>query len=462
MITKSPENLRESRLQRLANYNSQKNGVGGKDQRSATGFPMKSVTWDPEKQAPSSSDYYGAPPDAGFGYGAAKCTGCSKVMAIRLKPRDMGIVPKGTPIVSENSQPAIYESSFCPECGNELEVVSELKGFMPSVDKSITYGKCSVHGEQVTANSNGKEKCGFCTACGQPVNAIEASFTQFIPFLEKAPEKIAANQVSMQLFNKDSKDPHWVIMLSGDPYAKVTLSEQSRPDEIRPMFVSESYRDTVLEALTKMPSSQVFASIKAKVYSTVIDKESLAGSIKDRLLKEGNKKIHRMVERHKSCLNLAIEASYKNYDIDNPLKAAICQTLIDFGIDNAHRHVEASFKIGFKPFIDKIFALAEKYSKMSDEGLEHFATLLRESSVRLPEDVIAESSSDGITANFQPEIVISNTEEQDLKHRLTNGNFPIRIQGSRDNAPASLKDDIRGKLHLNKKMYMIEELDEEK
>jgi hypothetical protein len=241
----------------------------------------------------------------------------------------------------------------------------------------------------------------------------------------------------MALHGEDTEEPFWNVTLKGMPTARIALTQQPRPDEIREAFISPDYAENVAHAIEKLGAKDVLSSINAQFYANEVKRTDLAASLREEVMAELDKeykgKLAGMRDELIHCVGIVLAGANKNFfsDADHVLKAALWQNLKEAGIDDAMSHIEAAFDQAGPEFFNWVVDRAVEFMDK-------------------PADAVAEIAKAIGTANTMPadrEKDEEQIEEDDsLAEKLARGS--INIQTRALDVTASTKDQIRKSIKL--------------
>jgi len=246
---------------------------------------------------------------------------------------------------------------------------------------------------------------------------------------------ITPDDVVMALYGEDQENPHWNIDIKGRPVARVDLSDQPKPEEVRSTFLSAPYAENIAQAMAKVGVTEVLQAINAKPYAARVETGKLAEKIRAKVEEEHAAKYAQAVgelrERFLTAARIALAGYNSNFfrGEDNQLKAALWSELKRLGIRDAAGVIEASFEEGAVPFFEGVLAKAEELMDLPDEARDAIAKAIPQSNAL----VAASAENEGELP-----------EHETLASALERGNVPFTTLGG--NSVHASRDDVRGDL----------------
>ena len=247
---------------------------------------------------------------------------------------------------------------------------------------------------------------------------------------------VTTDDVVMALYGEDQENPHWNIDIKGRPVARVELSDQPKPEEVRSTFLSAPYAENIAQAMAKVGVSEVLQAINAKPYAAKVEIGELAAKIRAKVEAEHSAKYARAVgelrERFLTAAKIALSGYNSNFfrGEDHQLKAALWSELKRLGLRDAAGVIEASFEEGAVPFFESVLAKAEELMDLPDEAREAIAKAIPQS------NALVTASAD--SGEHLP-------EHETLASVLESGNVPFTSQQGANGVTAS-RSEVRGGL----------------
>ncbi len=193
------------------------------------------------------------------------------------------------------------------------------------------------------------------------------------PVLDPAEVSRSAS-VSLQLFNEETSDPHWLVCANGQPVAQIRLSDQEDADRLAPMFVKDAYANGIIGAASQMDLSELLTSVRARSYVASVENstafKAIEARVKTAAAEETRKAKSNLRNDMVNALNLVVTAQSKNYLSENVLKHALFTRLAATGMeeDRAVSVIEAAFSEGASEYFDNLFKQAMKWMDLSPEA----------------------------------------------------------------------------------------------
>jgi hypothetical protein len=208
----------------------------------------------------------------------------------------------------------------------------------------------------------------------------------------EAMASVTAEQVDLILTREESDDPQYVVLIDGNPVAKVALSDQPEnlTTEHPEMFLDEDYPRFVLEGIQNFGLDQTLQSINARYYAAATQEGALAEQMKMAAAKQlENEHRTRLAEMKDGLLNTAnivLEGSLKNYIVENPLRDELVRLMKSAGVDesSAIDIAEDAFRAQAGPFFRSIMAKAEEWLGAPEGVLDHHINEITKMNYRHP------------------------------------------------------------------------------
>ncbi len=209
-----------------------------------------------------------------------------------------------------------------------------------------------------------------------------------------SPEKLAASadisDVALFLHGEDGENPHYVVLVDGDPVAKIALADQQISPEHSEMFLDDNYPQFVLEGIENFGLKETLNSVNAKYYAA----SALEGDIATQMRAAATDD---MADLHKASMAdlkdklistaaVVIEGSMKNYLTDNPLKDALVRQLGRVSVDenSAIDLVEDAWREAAVDYMTAMLDKAEEWLGAPEEVMAHHIKEITGASYRHP------------------------------------------------------------------------------
>jgi hypothetical protein len=189
--------------------------------------------------------------------------------------------------------------------------------------------------------------------------------------------EIDINDVELNLFNEESENPHYTVMVKGEPVAKIALQDQTLPQDQHDLFLQDDYPQFVLEGIEQFGLGDTLQSVHARYYAAKAMEGTVAVEMKKAAAAELEVQSKRHVAKIKDDLSnvasLVIEGSLKNYIVENPLRDALVQQVRSAGVDAdaAVDLVENAFREAGSQYFTMILNKAEEWMGAPKEAMEH-------------------------------------------------------------------------------------------
>ncbi len=197
--------------------------------------------------------------------------------------------------------------------------------------------------------------------------------------------QVVAEDVVMSLYGEKAENPHWNIDIKGQPIARVELSDQPKPDEVRSTFLGGLYAENIAQAMEKVGVDEVLRAIKAKPYAAKIEAGALAAKIRAKVEGEFELKyvgqVGELRDRFLTAAKIALAGYNSNFfrGEDHPLKAALWSELKRLGVRDASQAIESGFEEGSVAFFEAVLSKAEELMDLPDEARDAIAKAIPES-----------------------------------------------------------------------------------
>ena len=216
---------------------------------------------------------------------------------------------------------------------------------------------------------------------------VEAGLDEMIihPIAEVLNEKTA--QLELYLFNRDGKNPAWLLIADGDPYAKICLDDQQNPEMIRQAFCADSYADTVLVNAKKLGLMPVLADVKARFYHAQIFKSQLSQRLTKKITAKVEKRVatanDRYAERVQNLMHLVVKAAATNFfkDPDN-FKLAMIQMMRTAGVADPKQLVERLFLEHAPQWFKSVMTKASDWATYNKDAMKQIRASIEDMGVR--------------------------------------------------------------------------------
>jgi hypothetical protein len=256
-------------------------------------------------------------------------------------------------------------------------------------------------------------------------------------------KELTDNDFHATLYNQEDENPFWNIEVVGMPLARVELSSQEKPEEIRAAFTSPEYAEHLVSAMCKMGIEPVLEGVNAKMWSNEVKKSSLATKIreevKSELIKEHTDKLVELKDKFMNCLEIATAGMNKNFfkNMGNPLKEALFAELEKAGVYNPIGIIEAAFSDSSSKFFDGLFKKTVDLMDMHEEAREEIAKAIVDNNTL---DVTKEN-------NPAPE------QAATFASRLAQASVPVQAASASADSKSvgDLKAEMKAKIRLGKK-----------
>lgn len=241
----------------------------------------------------------------------------------------------------------------------------------------------------LSADEIGAQQPGVPGSPDDPTNPtpVEAGVDEMIihPIAEVIDEKTA--QLEMYLFDREGKDPAWMLIANGDPYAKICLSDQQQPEMIRQAFCADSYADTVLANAKKLGLLPVLADVKARFYHAQIFKSQLSQQLTKTITAKVEKRVatanDKYAERTAGLMELVVKGAATNFFKDpDPFKAAMVAAFRAAGVENPKPIVEKLFLEHAPSWFKVVQTKATEWATYNQDAMKQIRAAIDDMGVR--------------------------------------------------------------------------------
>jgi hypothetical protein len=206
----------------------------------------------------------------------------------------------------------------------------------------------------------------------KPSSPSEFAGQQLVANVSSLNEIQADADVDMVLFQYDEENPSWAVFASGKPVAEIQLLDQPNSADIRPLFLSKSYADTVKTACSKDGLQKTLEGIKARPYAVAIEKSAAMTQIRKELKAEQEDAVREAraeaAQDLMTSLGLVLTAMNKGFILENPLKNALYTSLSAMGVATPVQTVEAAFEKAGPEFFETAINQAREWAAYSPES----------------------------------------------------------------------------------------------
>lgn len=257
---------------------------------------------------------------------------------------------------------------------------------------------------------------------------------QSLDDLEK--DGVSADAIDCRLYAAGSANPFWNVSVHGEPLARIDLQSQDRPEDIKALFVSPQYGETIAKASTMVKGGlrAVLATSKARYFALKVDKTEIGKRIEAAVKADANKvvagKLAELQNQFIECMATAAIGYDRNFfQGGNPLKDSFFQVLSQFGVETAKavRIIEAAFADGSAPYFKALATKAATLMDMEKTAFNQVRASILESGTVLPvtEEATAQVDTAGKTmsqflaeASLNMEVLASQEDPMSEREKL--------------------------------------------
>jgi hypothetical protein len=281
-------------------------------------------------------------------------------------------------------------------------------GATPPVDPGAASDSSSGSDLSMSSDEMGAQQPGVGGPVDDPTTPIpaEAGVDEMIihPIAEVLDEKTAS--LEMFLFDAQGKNPAWMVIANGDPYAKICLTDQENPELIRQAFCADSYADTVMANAKKLGMMTVLADVKARFYHAQIFKSQLAETLTKKITANVEKRVatanDKYNERVAEMMHLVVKAASVNFFKDpDPLKAAMVQVMRAAGVADPTAAIEQLFATHAPEWFKRVLAKATEWTTFAPDAMKQIRASIDDMGVRSVDYVAAAAQDARDTARHE-------------------------------------------------------------
>lgn len=223
-----------------------------------------------------------------------------------------------------------------------------------------------------------------------PTTDIESTDQRIVAEVNALEEIQASASVDMVLFQYDEENPAWAVFANGEPVAKICLEDQPNSADVRSLFLSQGYAETVKKACTQDGLQMTLDGINARPYVVAMERSAVVADIrKDLEIAQADSLREKQAEAAQdlmSSLGLVINAMNKGFILDNPLKDALYQSVASVGVATPVQAVEAAFEEAGPAFFEAAIAQAREWAAYSPEAYKQIEDSVHKAAKYTPAD----------------------------------------------------------------------------
>jgi len=339
-----------------------------------------------------------------------------------------GPCPAGCePVTTEETPPEGAEDEGILEVGED-EVTFLEEEPKEAASEEVTADSEDVTPEEVITEPipEPEEPTEEVTADVEETYAAEEALYETLGNIETLAD-VSAENVDLFRTNEETENPQYVVMVDGDPVAKVAFEDQPE-GVLSEMFTDDDYPQYVLENMQSFGVKETLQHVHARYYvasamSGEVAQQMRTAAVEDMQV-EHKQRLAEMKDQLINVANIVVEGSLKNYITDNPLRDALVQGMQTVNVDEnaALDIVEAAFRQKGSDFFRAIIKKAEEWMGAPQEVLEHHVKEISQMDYRHP----------GYVREIPEEI----PEEQVVAHiEQVPASVPLRTVASASPAP---------------------------
>jgi len=212
----------------------------------------------------------------------------------------------------------------------------------------------------------------YVDATAEPAPETESAGQQLVAEVSPLTNVKADADVDMVLFQYDEANPHWAVFAEGQPVAAIHLADQPNPADLRPLFLSTGYSDTVKAACSKDGLQKTLEGIQARPYAVAMEQSEVVANLREEMKNEQADSVREAraeaAQDLMNALGLVLTAMNKNFIIENPLKKALYDSLSQVGVGAPVQTVEAAFEKAGPAFFEAAINQAREWAAYSPEA----------------------------------------------------------------------------------------------
>jgi len=184
-------------------------------------------------------------------------------------------------------------------------------------------------------------------------------------------------RVDLFLTNEETDNPHYVVMIDGDPVAKVAFADQPDNPQIRDLFMMDEYPNYVIKGIGQFGLDDMLNTLNARPYSAKASSGEVAAQMKQAATVEMEADYRKRMADTKDALlntaNIVLQGSLKNYILDNPLRDALVSGFRSAGVDENYAIdiIEEAFREVGQQYFANVLAKAEEWLGAPEGVLDH-------------------------------------------------------------------------------------------
>ena len=256
---------------------------------------------------------------------------------------------------------------------------------------------------EVDASADSPEGTTPTTEGGQsyeetaPAPETESAGQQLIAEVTAWDNLPADASVDMVLFQYDEENPSWSVFAAGQPLAEVRLSDQPNPADIRALFLSQGYAETVKKACAQDGLQKTLEGISARPYAVAMERSDVVAQLRETMEAEQadslREKQAEAAQDLMSALGLVLTAMQKGVLVSNPLKTALYEALANVGVAAPVPTVEAVFDETGPAFFETAINQAREWASYSPEAYHQIEASVNKAEKYTPSEVVSAPNS---------------------------------------------------------------------
>jgi hypothetical protein len=217
-----------------------------------------------------------------------------------------------------------------------------------------------------------------------------------------AKEKNAA--IDMTLRAADTDNPFYVMFIDGHPFGELHLADVNTTEDLRDVFVDAAFTRGVRETVAACGPADAFKTLKVRYYAAETKEVEAVQRAKVEIAQHADEAFRRRAAALKgdllTTLHLAMEASRKNFILENPLKDSLVENMRKAGLQEriAIDVIEDAFVKSGAQYLKAMVEKAEEWLGYEPEALKQIENTVTKMAYVHPLDIASVPQDDEIPA----------------------------------------------------------------
>jgi hypothetical protein len=182
--------------------------------------------------------------------------------------------------------------------------------------------------------------------------------------------------ITMQLFNAETVDPHYVLFANGHPFGELRLSDIGAASSSQmDIFVSADYIPGVLKGISQIGLDEMLDTLNFRWYAAETHLPAAVDQIRQEVMADNEEAYKTRTTQIKgdllSKMETAVSASLKNFMLHNPLKDRLVENFKKAGFDNEGLLIDAiedAFRVSGAKYLADIVETADRWMGFDKEA----------------------------------------------------------------------------------------------